>query len=328
MLEIPFSLGRIGVKCREFFQAERQTMIIYYHRVLPQIKWGDPLLLQISLENFERQVRYLARTYSIISLHELIAQRTSGAFLRKRQIVLTFDDGYRDNYLYAYPILKKYHVPATIFLTTDHVTNQSLFMWEHLLYAIKYFSHPVLRIDSEQFTFPMHSYHERMTAFWTLHNYLKTLSLTHAQQVIASINDTPFQIDEEDLPLTWAQVQEMSKTAGMTFGAHTCTHPVLSALEAVEADNEIASSKTAIETHLQQEINLFAYPYGDEKHFSSATMKLLEQRHFLCGCATISGINTTACHPFALKRNVVRNWDVLTLARKIAHAFVYGVWIE
>jgi peptidoglycan/xylan/chitin deacetylase (PgdA/CDA1 family) len=330
----PIALSTPYIKLQEFCSPKRQVLILYYHRVLPKIKWGDPLFLQVSLENFKQHIQFLACAYPIISLQDFAHQIRTGAIQRKRQIVITFDDGYRDNYLYAYPILKQWNVPVTIFPSTYYVETQSLFFWERLQYLIQ-------RVDKNRvewkipksnlsFAF-LATPEQRHAALIHIHQELKKFQPQKIFEILNQMDKDnqyvhPGNIAEEDLPLTWEQIREMTKTT-ISVGAHTYTHPVLSTLSPAEAEQEILRSKQMLEEQLQQEVRLFAYPYGEENDFNEETVAILKRLNFLCACSTYFGANDLTCNLFSLKRVVVRNWDVLTLARKIAHVFKYNEWI-
>jgi len=115
----------------------KYIVIFVYHRVSPE---KDTYFLPgIEPEEFEKQISYLKENFKIYSLKKLINGLKRGKINKKEHeniAVITFDDGYRDNYIYAYPILKKYHIPATFFLTTDYIGQGKLFWWDKLGYII------------------------------------------------------------------------------------------------------------------------------------------------------------------------------------------------
>ncbi len=111
-----------------------KAIIITYHR----IREDDPRkvskneLSVVSKSNFERHIKYLTEKYNVISLRELYGYISSGRNPPKRSLTITFDDGYRDNFLYAYPVLKKYKVPATIFLRTGSMGSDDFLTWNDI----------------------------------------------------------------------------------------------------------------------------------------------------------------------------------------------------
>ena len=125
-------LDSYGFLRRKFTKS--QVAILMYHRVAP--KEDDWSLAPHSPESFETHIRHLCRNYEIISLDELIPHLNNGNWFPERAVAITFDDGYKDNYQYAYPILKKHKVPATVFLATSHISQGGLFWTDKVRYVI------------------------------------------------------------------------------------------------------------------------------------------------------------------------------------------------
>ena len=110
-----------------------QIAIFMYHRVGPsKYFWALP---PINTSDLEDRIRYISKTHKILPLDKLARYVQEGKPLPKRVAVFTFDDGYKDNYVYAYPVLKKYNVPATIFLTTGYINAGNLFWININLYS-------------------------------------------------------------------------------------------------------------------------------------------------------------------------------------------------
>jgi len=112
-----------------------QVVIVNYHRVSPKSyhEWLSP---PVSPESFEEQMIYLSRNFQLLPLQELTQCIRDGKPLPKAAAAVTLDDGYRDSYVHAYPILKRYHVPATFFLVTGHIGSDDLFWWDKIRYAV------------------------------------------------------------------------------------------------------------------------------------------------------------------------------------------------
>ena len=113
-----------------------QVVILTYHRVCPE---NDNWSLQsIKPQLFKQQMEYILKKYEIISLHKLAKYICEEKSLPQKAIIITFDDGYLDSYLYAYPILKEHHIPATIFLATGYIESNRLFWWDEIGYIIQH----------------------------------------------------------------------------------------------------------------------------------------------------------------------------------------------
>lgn len=194
--------------------------ILVYHRIVPMPLSKSEHGIWVKVENFERQMKLLAsRGYSTISLDALLSSFDKKSQLPEKSIILTFDDGYQDNYLYAFPILKKYNFTATIFLVSGCIggTNE----WDR-----------TSQKGSIRLLFP----------------------------------------DE---------IKEMAEY-GISFGAHTVTHPHLPPLNEKEAFQEIAKSKEEIEKILSQEVISFCYPYGE---YNDNIKRMTKDAGYKCACA-------------------------------------------
>jgi peptidoglycan/xylan/chitin deacetylase (PgdA/CDA1 family) len=124
-------------------------------------------------------------------------------------------------------------------------------------------------------------------------------------------------------PLTWQQVKEM-RASGVGFGAHSHTHRILSLLTRDEQKDEILRSKSIIEDHLGEEIDLFAYPNGQRPDFSTWTVNLLKEANFCGACSTIWGTRNTENEVFALRRIVVdHDDDMESFSLKVTGAYDY-----
>jgi len=121
--------------------------ILVNHRVCQKIDEWALKSLFINSRNFEKQIQYLCENFRILSLFELVQSIKSGKTLPEKSVVITFDDGYKDVYLSAYPILRKYNIPATIFLVTGHITSQNPFWWDKIAYALDHTSINYINFD-------------------------------------------------------------------------------------------------------------------------------------------------------------------------------------
>jgi peptidoglycan/xylan/chitin deacetylase (PgdA/CDA1 family) len=282
-----------------------QAAILMYHRVEPRKNlWFFPYSITVS--DFENQLKYLLKHYTILSLEELVENIYERKPISKKAVTLTFDDGYKDNYLYAYPILKKYGVPATIFLTTGPIDSGELFWWDKILYVVQHTTRDVLEID-EIGSFPLRSSGERIRAASSL---LKRLAgfpepeknLLIERIVRMSAVNIPAGLGK-DVNLSWADVREMNRS-GINIGAHSVTHPILTKLSPEQVEGEVIQSKKAIEERLDREVTAFSYPGG---RFSKGTTDFLKESGFRCALTSIARMTNLESNPYELGR-IVGGW--------------------
>jgi peptidoglycan/xylan/chitin deacetylase (PgdA/CDA1 family) len=240
-----------------------QVAILLYHRVCPRNdNWS---LRPLSPESFERQMEYFCRNYEIIRLDKLVEHIRQAKALPEKALVITFDDGYKDNYLYAYPILKKYHIPATIFLTTGHIGSSKLFWFDEIRYVIQLTPFSQLEFDKLG-SYPLRTDIDKFRVSHIVIERLKKLPDERKRALIKKLINTcrvdiPANLGK-GLLLSWGEVREMHDD-GVAFGAHSVNHPVLTNLPLEEAKKEIIQSKKDIEEKLGQPVTAFSYPNGD-----------------------------------------------------------------
>ncbi len=241
-----------------------QPTLLFYHKVQrrPFGVWGDPALDQ---RQFEQQVAFLAREYQPIRLAELVAGLQGKALLPDRAVVLTFDDGYRNNLVVAAPILRHYGVPATFFLTTGLI-GTSRWMWgyelEHMFhrYPLRHIRehtrHPVLRrLCSMDLA--------ARVVMLACVEYLKTVPHGELLETVGQLREhLPVELDEENRFLSWSEVRRL-RDEGFEIGAHTETHPILPGLPLEEVERELSACRDTLERELGARPAFFAYPNGD-----------------------------------------------------------------
>lgn len=266
-----------------------QIVILMYHRVSPiRDIWS---LKPLSPQSFERQIRYFYENYNILPLDELAMYIEKGKSLPEKTAVITFDDGYKDNYLYAYPILKKYHLPATIFLTTGSIGTGNLFWWDKVSYIIHHTNLGQLNLGGFG-SYSLKSELERFQASSTIIERLKNQpgekrNLLIEKLLAISCVEIPLDLGK-GLILSWDDIREMSND-GISFGAHTVNHPILSNSSLSQAELEIVMSKEAIEMNIGQQVKAFSYPNGGIGDFNAEIVELVKKNGFTCAVAVSPG---------------------------------------
>jgi len=282
--------------------------IIPYHMIVDEPNGFYP---ETSTADFEKQIAHLVKNYRVISLDKIVERVKTKRSLR-RCVAITFDDGFRDNYEIAYPILRKYNIPVTIFLTTSYIDSGTALWFIKLRYIFMKTEKTELRLrlDDKNILLPMHTKEAKFTASDRVMAYLKScldeqrLSLLDRLCDELEVND--FQ-GLYNLMLTWDQIKEMSKN-DISFGAHTVNHPILSRISIEMAEREIQESKKNIEEKLGNPITSFAYPFGKKAQYSSDLFPVLEKLGFKCAVTTETEVNTQSTPLFELNRGIP--WEI------------------
>jgi peptidoglycan/xylan/chitin deacetylase (PgdA/CDA1 family) len=254
---------RTGPPSRRY--RKERAYVLAYHSVCPQ---DDPYLpyiganLSVTPDAFARHIAFLVRHYEVVSLSTLARHLDSGYDGDRPLVALTFDDGYRDNYRFAYPILRRNGVPATFFLTTDCIDSDSPLWPMEASYVLLNTTRSTLRLKGFEITWDLSKLAGRRAALRGLKNYLTDLPRTQRERALgdlrsaAKVNHTDWLCEAM---LRWSEVREM-RDAGMEFGSHTCSHPSLPYIPLDEARDEIALSKARLEEAIDASVLHFCYP--------------------------------------------------------------------
>lgn len=275
--------------------------IFYFHRINDD---ADPFFPAMSTSLFEEEMRILAKYYKVVSLRELMCHLQDGP-ADDPVVAITFDDGYQDNYLNAFPILQKFGLPATIFLTTGGLDSRDPLWFEQLALALKTTKQDFvdLEIDVPR-RFWTRTEAERLRSLDRIFALLRTLSDVERRRFLAeACQRLGFNShgERKDKMLTWDQVRLMHATR-IDFGGHTVTHPFLSRLTSEQAIWEVSECKRRIEHELQARVDYFAYPNGREVDFGEWNKNLLREAGYRAAVSTIWGMNYASTDPMELRR--------------------------
>jgi len=238
-------------------------LVIAYHRVVDRLNASDGLALpamEISTKMLEQHLDWLSRRFRIVSLDDLATEVKKPH--AKPLALLTFDDGYRGVYDYAFPLLRRKGLPAGIFVITSLIGSSQVPMHDRL--------HALLAGAARQRSMP-----HTVTAaigdrnidpdpFSVTRFLLQRLPQAHVQRLIDELEgsiDIGETWQETIRPLSWEMLKEM-RTAGMTIGSHTQSHPFLTNESEERIFEEARSSRRELERNLGVEVRCFAYPGG------------------------------------------------------------------
>lgn len=273
----------------------KQVRILAYHR------FGKS---HLSSEIFERQIRYLTKHYNIIGSEYFMDFVQGHNELPPNCVVLTVDDGYQDFYTVAFPILKKYNVPTIVFLTVDFVDNR-IWLWHDLLnFGISHTRRADFILNGNFFdlTYPLGRSKLKLSLDKICTRSTTTERDAFIDQFLKELKvEVPKYPTPDYAPLTWNQIIEMSGS-GISYGAHTCTHPILSKIAPHEALQEIRDSKRHLEAVVQKDILAFCYPNGTENDFNEDVKKMVKECGFSCAMSMIYGMNDLKSDRYALRR--------------------------
>jgi len=312
---------------------QRPIIVLLYHRVI-DLEF-DPQLLSVSVENFHEQLLYLKENYEILRLEDEWVKKDKPA------IVITFDDGYADNYQNALPILEDLKIPATFFITTGMIGSDKEFWWdslERLILIPKEFPSEIeLQVNGKTHSWNMSSNNTRINStewnvlseyelssrcqfYKDLHILLKPLSNKERSKVLTAIANKSSQqekVRSSHRTLSRDELVSMASSDCVTIGAHTRSHSQLSNLNILDQKDEILTSKQTIEKWLKQPVSVFAYPYGTKADYNLHSISICRKAKFLKVASNYPGQLHSWTNPMQIPRQIVRNWDLGEFQNKL-----------
>jgi peptidoglycan/xylan/chitin deacetylase (PgdA/CDA1 family) len=307
-----------------FRRASRPKLaILCYHRVGTR---GVPLYSALPPEVFDEQMHYLKKRYRMLSVAHLcdeVAQPRS----KEPAVAVTFDDGYGDLARYAFPILQKYQIPATIFLAVEAIESGETLWYDRVFIILQVISGRTLELELDvPRQFRLGSPSERLEVAQEIMRTLRTLPDAQRRRCCAEL-ESRVVLPSSALSgrmLTWDEVRTMHR-AGISFGSHTMSHRVVGRLQPEEARHELLESRRIIEDRLGHPVDTFAFPFGQPADIGSVTDNTMRECGYRCAMTTVEGINDPGANPFRLLRTQIGEEQSLPMfAWKLNLLFLNG----
>ena len=280
-----------------------KLLIIVYHRVSREIK-RNPLNTVLPLEVFMKQLNGLATKYPVISLSDAALQCKERMPKAATQLLLTFDDGYQDNYEIVYPILKQKGWPAAFFIIPGYIgENKPLWDWEFS--AILNSNATVQSIKMADTLIHQGKKEPRLSFIFRVLERMKSADVNLREKVLASLREqSKKNIAHEDICMSWEQLGRM-RNDGMEIGAHSISHRSLARIPLAEAIYEIRKSKKVIEDNLKEECAHFAFPFGSKSDYTQELIDEVKKTGFHTCLLNIHGYNHIMADTFCFKRIIM-----------------------
>jgi peptidoglycan/xylan/chitin deacetylase (PgdA/CDA1 family) len=289
--------------------------IVCYHRVVDNFERTAPETIPsmlISTRMLELQLDWLSKRFLMLSLDEIGAQLESGQPFAKPAAAITFDDGYSDVYQHAYPLLQRKGIPAAFFVVTGLVDSGRPQVFDRLYLLLKVIQRQQLSVrlavlralkatgaDASSLAQCNVSTDDPFTVMTAVLNGFPQQQIETAIAVLEESVSLDRPTLTEMIPLNWEMVETMHRR-GMTIGAHTHSHLLLTAESISTAEKELVESKQILETRLKTSIRHFAYPDG---RYNPAVVDAVSRAGYRFGYGV--------CHARDKK------WPLLTIPRKV-----------
>jgi peptidoglycan/xylan/chitin deacetylase (PgdA/CDA1 family) len=291
----------------------RRLIILNYHRATGK--------------NLRYQLEYLRRHYRILHLEEALEEffstEQSDKHDRRVPLVLTFDDGYLDNYTYGWQLARELCIPITIFLVPGYSESGECFWWQAPEYLVR--STKVAKVAIEGRTYTLTQPREREALVQVLGRHLRFASSVANREEFLKVAQQAFEVTlptrasegqrDTALPLTWAEIRAMDESKWVSFGAHTMYHPIIGYLTDVEEiRREVSESRHVLERQLGHPVRSFAYPVGKYEHIGKYGVDIVRAAGYEWAVTTIEEVNTPQTDPYLLRRlpgDVELHWLIM-----------------
>jgi len=309
-----------------------------YHRVLNEGDVSRQTIrngIIVKTETFKKQIGFIRRHLKPVSLKEFAGYLEKKIPFPNKTCLITFDDGWRDNFLNAYPALRENHMPAVIFLSTDFIGTQRFFWQEELtelLASIRSrFSEDKELMETQRILdiegilrIIASDPRDLPKEIDTFLNNQKKKNIAQIRELIHSLKLTckadVTSEKKEPVFLNWDEVKTMADD-GIAFGSHGKSHALLPALNAKEAEEEIRESREILEKNLKGTIDAFSYPNGN---FDTSVLKAVQDQGYRVAFGTERGYVSKDDHPFSIRR--INIHQDMTDSTPMLMARIAGLW--
>jgi peptidoglycan/xylan/chitin deacetylase (PgdA/CDA1 family) len=320
-------------------------LILMYHRIADIA--CDPWSICVSPQHFSEHLAVLKKHAQLVSLQQLLQDNSDGV-MPHRSVAITFDDGYADNLHHAKPLLEKFGVPATFFVSTGYLGKEREFWWDELECLLLSPGNLPDRLslninDNAQVwnlgmaaSYPLEECRRdcdskikaweakagsRLEFYHLIWQALRSLHEEERIQLLDQIREwanADFIWRESHRSLLPEELLHLDRSNLVEIGAHTVTHSFLSQQSLATQEYELQESKVKLEKLLEHPVTNFSYPYGD---YSSETLELVKSSGFRSACTTISGLTWRRSDFFQLNRYPVGNWNGDEFSRQLSRWF-------
>ena len=290
-----FGIAGILIWLRRLFKKE--IVILAYHRILDTDKeieyLFDENLISADSDTFQWQVEFLKKHYDVISFEELSERLSGRKKITGKELLITFDDGFSDNYSNAFRILNSVDIPATFYISTSYMNSKKTFWFNEVVHSIKTAENLSFTLNGDRYNFHL-TQENRKKSIDIVLNQLKKISNAERIEAIESLyRDLEFNADNipaSERPMTWKNISEMASN-NMEIGSHSMSHPILSKLTDTEMEYEIVNSKQTIESVTGKKCRSIAYPVGGHDTFTDKVQQASKLAGYEFGLSYISGNN-------------------------------------
>jgi peptidoglycan/xylan/chitin deacetylase (PgdA/CDA1 family) len=304
------------------------ALVLLYHRATKLEK--DPQLLAVSPDNFYEQVKYLRDTHSLLQVEEFYDLLSHRKKFPRKTVILSFDDGYADNFLEALPILQSLGSQALFYITTSNLDTDRELWWDELerIFLGNHSLPPILEIEHKDGDIQLdcRTHAGRTGTYNFLHPLLRFAAPAERNRILDHLRAMTG-LSASGRPghrmLTSNELQQLSRSASAVIGAHTHNHPSLAVLPYKEQLEEITQSKNILEKITGKSIQHFSYPYGSKQDYNQHSVNACRESGFKMVCSNFYGQVHSWTDPLQVPRVLVRDWNRDQFSHYLSKFFSY-----
>ena len=287
-------LHRLGFLNLLKYRYSNHLIVINYHRIRlnkKNITLFDDDVFGPSRNEFNQQLKWLKKNVDIISENDLIDIANGVINCPIRGVMITFDDGYIDNFKLAYPLLRDHGLPAIFFIPTKTIEERTLGWWDHIAYMLKMTKYEPIIFDGKKI-YPKSDLKNTiryiLSLIWL--NRMPVDELLSELSKTCNVSPPMLEIQEKEL-MSWDNLKEVSRN-GINIGSHTHSHIILSSLDLETQKYEMIKSKQVLEKKLGYKIRSISYPVGNYIHFNNNTKSIARECGYDLAFSFLTGINS------------------------------------
>jgi peptidoglycan/xylan/chitin deacetylase (PgdA/CDA1 family) len=289
-----------------------RLLVLGWHNIDPTPGFPDPP--GVGRLGFAKQLRTIARLANVLSLDDALRRIAAGEPLPPRAVVLTFDDGYRDNLDLGLPMLAEHGFPATFFLVPGFLSGTVGAWWEDLSAAFERARASRLTVGSE--TYDLGDPTAREAAHSAVRASVKTLDhasrVAEVARVSEELDPAPTSVGE-GLFMDWSGAKSLL-AAGHEVGSHTVSHAILGRETEAGQLTELSDSRRELESGLGITVDTLAFPNGAVGDYSATTTRLVSELGYRCAVTTQAGLASGSGSPYEMRRVVLTPTDDVSSA--------------
>jgi peptidoglycan/xylan/chitin deacetylase (PgdA/CDA1 family) len=304
---LPYLCRYLGVNAALRAAQQKQLLVLSYHGVVSDGHY-DPVHSDytVSVSDFRQQMEILARYFRPITVSDLEDWWRGKAVLPRHSVLVTFDDGYRNNLINAAPVLLHFGVPALIHICTGYINQERILWMLDIHRRVLHWPKDTIPVPGSEIEKRLDDPRQRVPLASWVRQACKRLPHEECERYLNRLRET--EIPESDAHdeevfrfLSWDEVRTL-QSKGFEIGSHTREHPILTRIPGTRADQELRASKLTIEEQTGSECRCFAYPNGGEEEVSKAITERVGQAGYRFAFTTMGQFCSRNESPFELGR--------------------------